>query len=91
MEAAARGLALEVGPLEIMVDVVSPGIVETAVLDNFPNEGQLPEVAKVQTPDWAPHRTRRCRHGGHLPSPDPGGWTISWQTIDVDGGYLIMA
>lgn len=90
MESLARNLAVELGPVGITVNVVSPGVVVTRALDHFPNRDQLVEVAKARTPL------------GRLTKPEdvPGiilflcsqeAEMISGQTIHVDGGYSVLA
>jgi enoyl-[acyl-carrier protein] reductase III len=86
LEAIARQLALELGPMGIRVNVVSPGLVETRALSHFPNRAELVEVAARRTPlarlttpdDVAQVVAFLCSEASAM---------IHGQTIHVDGGY----
>lgn len=90
LESLTRHLALDLGPLGINVNAVSPGIVETKALQAFPNREQLLDVASRRTPI------------GRLTRPDDiakvvlflcseAAAMIHGQTIHVDGGYTVVA
>ncbi len=90
LESLARGLALELGPRGITVNVVSPGVIDTWALQQFPNREQLLEVSMLKTPT------------GRLATPEDVAGTVLFlcaeeasmihgQTIHVDGGYSITA
>lgn len=90
MESLVRSLALELGPRGITANVVAPGIVLTRALDHFPNREQLLDVATRKTP--LPRLTTPtdvvdlvlflCSASAQM---------ITGQTIDVDGGYSVVA
>ncbi len=90
MEALARSLALELGPMGITVNVVSPGIIDTYALSQFPNREQLLEIATLRTPVG-----RLCTPAdvaevvSFLCMPEAG--MVHGQTINVDGGYASLA
>lgn len=90
LESLTRHLALDLGPLGISVNAVSPGIVETKALQAFPNRAQLLDVAARRTPL------------GRLTTPDDVAQVVLFlcseaaamihgQTIHVDGGYTVVA
>lgn len=90
MESIVRNLALELGPLGIAVNVVSPGVVVTRALDHFPNRDEIVSFATARTPL------------GRLAGPDDVAGAvaflcsdeaamISGQTLHVDGGYSALA
>jgi enoyl-[acyl-carrier protein] reductase III len=89
LEALTRHLALDLGPSGITVNAVSPGIVDTKALRNFPNREQLLDVAARRTPlgrltepeDVAALVLFLCSDGAAM---------IHGQTIQVDGGYSVM-
>lgn len=89
LEAMARHLALELGPLGVRINVVSPGLVPTRALDHFPNRAHLVEVASSRTPL------------GRLTTPEDVANVVGFlcsdaaamihgQTLHVDGGYSIV-
>ncbi len=90
LESVVRNLALELGPRGVTVNAISPGIVETQALDFFPHKKELLEVAVKKT------------SMGRLATPEdvadvaellvsPNAGMIHGQTINVDGGYSILA
>lgn len=89
LESAVRNLAPELGPLGITANVVSPGVIDTWSLKQFPNREQLLQIAELRTPmgrlataDDVAHTVRfLCAPEAHM---------IHGQTINVDGGYSIL-
>jgi enoyl-[acyl-carrier protein] reductase III len=92
LESLTRYLAVELAPQNIVVNAVSPGIVETDALKHFSSLGDksLLEKAVAATP------------AGRLASSDdiagvvaflctPAGSMIRGQVIVVDGGYILRA
>lgn len=90
LESLVRHLSTELGPREITVNAISPGVVDTGALKHFPNREQLLEVAAFRTPN------------GRIATPadvadvavllaSPLAGMIQGQTICVDGGYSILA
>ncbi len=90
MESVSRGLALELGPRGITVNVVSPGVIDTWALKQFPNREQLLQIAQLKTPAG-----RLCTAEDvsqtvlFLCAPEAS--MIHGQTLTVDGGYAITA
>ncbi len=90
MESVSRNLALELGPLGITVNVVSPGIIDTWALKQFPNREQLLQIAQMKTPsgrlctaaDVSSTVLFLCAEEASM---------IHGQTLTVDGGYSITA
>ena len=89
LEAIVRQLALELGPEGVLINAVSPGLVETRALQHFPNRAQLVQVASSRTPL------------GRLTTPEDVAQVVGFlcsdaarmvhgQTIHVDGGYSIV-
>jgi enoyl-[acyl-carrier protein] reductase III len=90
LESLARHLSLELGPLGINMNVISPGIVDTKALAYFPNRELLLDVAGQRTPigrlatpaDIADVALFLCSDAAAM---------IHGQTIHVDGGYSVVA
>jgi enoyl-[acyl-carrier protein] reductase III len=90
LEALVRYLAVELAQLEIRVNAVSAGVVETGALDHFPNREQMIEMAQTRTPagrmvepnDVADAVVFLCSRGAEM---------IRGQTLIVDGGYSLLA
>ncbi len=78
--AAARSLALEVAPRGITVNVVSPGLVETEMLEGAPVKQLLAYVplGRVGQPDEVAHAVR------YLCSDEAG--YVTGQVLGVNGG-----
>lgn len=91
LEALTRYLAVELAPKNIVVNAVSPGLVETDALIHFD---------AVRTDDQIMERTIALCPAGRLVTPEdiagvvaflcsPQGSMIRGQTILVDGGYTL--
>ena len=90
IEAVTRYLAVELAPFNIVANCISPGVVITGALDFFPSKTQIIEHATQRTP--APR----------LVTPEDVGELAAWlcsdaaamivgQTIEIDGGYSLLA
>jgi enoyl-[acyl-carrier protein] reductase III len=90
IEALTRYLAVELSPMNIVVNAVSPGIVKTEALGHFPGFQEGAFVANIETHTPA----------GRLATPQdvanvvaflctPQAEMIRGQTIVVDGGYTL--
>jgi len=90
LEAVARGLAAELGVRGITVNVVSPGVVDTWSLQQFPNKDQLLQMATLRTPMG---RITEPEDVSHLVNflCSPQAQMITGQTLVVDGGYSALA
>ena len=90
MEAASRGLALELGPRGITVNVVSPGVIDTWALQQFPNRETLLQIAALKTPAGRLCTPTDVAHTVlFLCAPEAA--MIHGQTLNVDGGYAMTA
>lgn len=88
LEALARGLAQELGPLGIRVNCVSAGVVDTDALKHFPNREHLLEEYKVRTPLGPTLSPEQVADAVYLLClPEAG--MITGHTLFVDGGYAI--
>ncbi|MGK0358699.1 MAG: enoyl-[acyl-carrier protein] reductase III [Bradymonadia bacterium] len=90
LEALVRSLAAELGPRGITANVISPGVVDTFSLQQFPNSEMLLQMAEMRTPM------------GRIATPDDVGKLVAFvasplasmitgQTLVVDGGYSMLA
>jgi enoyl-[acyl-carrier protein] reductase III len=90
IESLVRYLAVELAPLDIRVNCVSAGLVETGALEFFPKRETMLEYYRARTP------------AGHLVEPDDVAKAVAFlasedaamirgQTLVVDGGYSILA
>jgi enoyl-[acyl-carrier protein] reductase III len=90
IEALIRYLAVELAPLGIICNAVSPGVVETEALDFFPSKDAILKYGLERTP------------AGRLVSPEEVARLVAWlctdearmivgQTIVIDGGYELVA
>lgn len=90
IEAVTRYLAVELAPDNIIANCISPGVVITGALDFFPRRDAMIAHAEQNTP------------AGRLVTPEDVGNVAAWlcseearmivgQTIEVDGGYSLLA
>ena len=90
LESLIRHVAAEVGVRQITANVLSPVVIDTWSLKQFPNREELLGLAQMRTPI------------GRLTTPEDVAKTalflcsdeasmITGQTITVDGGYSILA
>jgi enoyl-[acyl-carrier protein] reductase III len=90
LEVVTRYCAVEFSPMNIVVNAVSPGIIDTDALDHFEEGKRMIDEAKARTP-----ADRICtvddvaKTVAFLCSTDAT--MIRGQTIIIDGGYLIAA
>lgn len=89
IEAVTRYLAVELAPLGIIANCISPGVVLTGALDFFKHKDDMLAHASQNTP------------AGRLVTPEDVGSLAAWlcseqaamivgQTIEVDGGYSLL-
>ena len=89
LESLVRHLAIELAPMNIRVNAISAGVVDTDALKHFPNRQQILEESARRTPK------------GRLTEPvdvadavlflvSPLSQMMIGQTMVVDGGYAIM-
>lgn len=90
IESMTRYLAVELAPFGIICNCISPGVVLTAALEHFPSKDHMIELAQTKTPV------------GRLVTPSDVGALAVWlcseaasmivgQTIQIDGGYSLLA
>ena len=90
IESLIRHLASELGAKGITANVLSPGVIDTWSLKQFPNREDLLAVATMRTPmgrlatpqDVAKTALFLCSEDASM---------MTGQTITVDGGYSILA
>jgi enoyl-[acyl-carrier protein] reductase III len=88
LEALARGLAQELGPLGIRVNCVSAGVVDTDALKHFPNREHLLDEYQTRTPLGPTLSPEQVADAVYLLClPEAG--MITGHTLFVDGGYAI--
>jgi enoyl-[acyl-carrier protein] reductase III len=91
VESLTRYLAVELGPMNIVVNAISPGVVRTAALEHF---------AAVREVDQIFEKTAQATPAGRLVHPQdvanlvaflcsPAAEMIRGQTITVDGGISL--
>ena len=90
LESVVRHLAVELAPLNIRVNAISAGVVDTEALKHFPNREELIGESARRTP------------AGRLTEPEDVADTVMFlasplaamvvgQTLVVDGGYSVLA
>jgi enoyl-[acyl-carrier protein] reductase III len=90
IETVTRYLAVELAPANIICNCISPGVVVTGALDFFPRRDAMIAHALQHTP------------AGRIATPEDVGAVAAWlcsdaaamivgQTIEVDGGYSLLA
>ena len=88
LESLVRYLAIELGPLDIRVNTVSGGVVDTGALDHFPNQEEMLEIGtrnaarRMVTPEDIAGAV------AFLSSPDSD--MVRGQTLIVDGGFSLL-
>lgn len=89
LEATARYLAVELAPMNIAVNTVAAGVVDTDALKHFPNREEMLNEARTKTP------------AGRMVEPDDVAKVVAFlcsedasmirgQTIVVDGGVSLL-
>ena len=90
LESLVRHLASELGAHGITANVLSPGVIDTWSLKQFPNREDLLAVATMRTPmGRLATPSDVAKIALFLCGEDAG--MITGQTITVDGGYSILA
>lgn len=90
LEALARGLAQELGPRGIRVNVVSAGVVDTEALAHFPNREQL-LARHAERASAGPVLTPEDVAGAVYLLCLPEANMINGHVLAVDGGFAISA
>lgn len=88
LESLARGLAQELGPRGIRVNIVSAGVVDTDALKYFPNREQLLTESARRTPVGLALTPEDVANAVFLLCL-PEASMITGHTLVVDGGYCI--
>ena len=90
LESVIRQLAMELGPDGITANVVSPGIIDTWSLRQFPHGRELLDLAKMRTPTGRLTEVSDVANMvKFLCSPESS--MVTGQTMTIDGGYSIQA
>ncbi|MFN3199952.1 MAG: SDR family oxidoreductase [Bradymonadia bacterium] len=90
LESLVRHFAMELGPKGITVNALCPGVVDTQALDHFPNRDQLLNIAGIRTPNGRIATPTDVAEVALLVASPLAGM-IQGQTINIDGGYGILA
>jgi enoyl-[acyl-carrier protein] reductase III len=88
LESVVRYLAVELAPLEIRVNAVSAGLVETGALEHFPNRAEMLASSRARTP------------AGRMVEPDDVAGAVAFlcsadaemvrgHVLVVDGGFSL--
>ena len=89
-EALVRYLAVELAPLDVRVNAVSSGLVETGALDHFDKRDEMLSQFRARTPAGRLVGPRDIADAVcFLASPEAE--MIRGQTIVVDGGFSLLA
>ena len=90
LESLVRHVATEVGSRGITANVLSPGVIDTWSLKQFPNREQLLGLAQLRTPMGRLTTPADVANTALFLCSDAAGM-ITGQTLTVDGGYSILA
>lgn len=90
IESLARHLAVELGPRQIRVNAVSPGVVETDALTHFPNREELIAGALARTPMRRLLTAEDVAQTVLFLASDLSRM-VTGSTLFVDGGYQTLA
>ena len=86
----AKGLALDLAPAGITVNVVSPGWFESPLADGFANNERLAEADPVAHSPPALGNIDRPRRGAYQFLASDAAAFITGTVITVDGGYALV-
>ena len=90
LETVTKYCAVEFSPMNIVVNAVSPGVIETDALDHFENGRQMLDESRKRTPAGRNVTAEDVAYTiAFLCSPQAS--MIRGQTIVIDGGYLVGA
>ena len=90
LEAITRYLAVELAPMNIVVNAVSGGAVDTDALTHFPNREELLEQAKKRNPAGRIVEPKDLAEAAYFLTT-PAASMIRGQTLLVDGGLTLLA
>lgn len=90
LESLVRHYAQALGPRGVTVNTLCPGVVDTQALAHFPNREQLLQVAALRTPNGRIVTPQDVAQVALLLA-SPLAQMIQGQTIQIDGGYSILA
>lgn len=89
LESLTRYLAVELAPMNIVVNAVSGGTVDTAALQHFPNRQEIINNALKKTPAGRMVQAEDLAHAVLFLLSEQS-HMIRGQTIVVDGGYSLV-
>lgn len=89
LESLVRHLAIELAPMDIRVNAISAGVVDTDALKHFPNRQQILEESARRTPKRRLTEPRDVADAV-LFLASPLAQMMIGHTMVVDGGYAIM-
>jgi NAD(P)-dependent dehydrogenase (short-subunit alcohol dehydrogenase family) len=88
LEHFTRCLAKEIGPRDIRVNCVAPGIIHTAQSDDFLSIPERKKEIEAAIPLRRVGHVRDMAEMVHALVTAPGGFTTG-QVVEVSGGYLL--
>lgn len=90
LEALTRTLAVELAPLDIRVNCVSTGVLDTDALKHFPTRDQMIELAVKRTPMGRMGTPEDVARVVAMLCSSDAAW-ICGQVIVADGGYSLLS
>ena len=91
LEAIARGLARDLGPLGHRVNCLSSGPLETKAASSIPGSSKISDAWKIAPIDWNMAESRESVAGGAIYLLSDLSRAVTGTILCVDGGFSAMA